>query len=87
MTLKEAIESGRLFRHRSGGIYQTYALGYDTRIPIEQAISEALEIQEKQTLSREDIEHAINVALITYKKTCSHASAMLEAMKAAESGE
>lgn len=88
MTLKEAIESRRPFRHKSFMHHAWYSAGdIDTvNITMECAISDDWEIHEKQTFSRKDVERAIDFVLAGVRRNNDHALKR-EAMKAAESGD
>lgn len=96
MTLKEACESGKPFRHKTWGDFYTKeeAIRFEKITSIDEAISDDWEIQQKETFTREDVERAVIVAWnSSISKTASSGNlvnemllerVIEEAMKAAE---
>lgn len=94
LTIKEAIESGRPFRHKDSNVWEFFK-EYDRKLDLplkgyspNQLISCDWEIKAKDTFTREDVERAIEayrrVAVKTYKAYFNTHHAHQVAMAAAE---
>lgn len=64
MTLKEAVESGKPFRHKSWLPETHFEYAKDiSGVALGEAISDEWEIQEKTSFTREDVERAVRVGV------------------------
>lgn len=86
MTLKEACESGKPFRHKDWSVCSPWVekVGEFINCPVSQLISDDWEIQEKTSYSKEDVIRASNVLLQEFVDMKNRPRWLEEAMKAAE---
>lgn len=88
LTLKEAADSGRPYKHRRWSNWYTREESFDVdhTVTVADAIASDWEIQQKESYSRQDVERAVKMA-IKLESLCKTDEHIMEEALAAADGE